>query len=554
MPTHTAVLRVPEYPSRFKLCATTSPLHCVYTISPDQPSCTPVMSTSTEIPDTRPWQDGGRGGGPGRIGDTRGFLRGPGRPSRGTFWKGISEQAPSSEPALGPLLSKLSQTDLTKAAVKYGPDSRITDCMTVTSYNWLDRAKPTIIVPGQPHFSFELELADTNRQTCKVDALAEPRQLKPDDGQYFRDPNAAHHPKHPIEPAILSVLAQNAYDPRDNDVVACGSTLGNLLRFIRGEDKHFRLLVELVERAVFFIRRENTPRELIPDVKGYGHSFPEAYTTWDADVEGSVSHQRVLSYRFGGLGFLMRFEGDGYILAKGEDEKDSHIGTSEANEGNAKGAVDALAAALDHSRVTAVAPSAGSGLTVSSAGTLVDQERIFDLKTRSIRRKEAATFEDTFADQLPRLWVSQVPKFILAYHDRGKFEDVTVKDARKDVKAWEMEQVDALSRLAALIHHIVGLIKSRPDGKLELRHATAGTLEVREQLVDAGDALPDVVRVLWAKRRGMADGVAVEQEHLRYDEDLDFDREDDEGDAFGWDDRSEPDFTACSANDCGYCG
>lgn len=355
-----------------------------------------------------------------------------------------------------------------------------------------------------------------------------------------------------MEPTILAVLAHNAHDAGGSDVVACGSTLGNLLRFIRGEDKQFRFLVELVEGAVFFIRRENTPSELIPDVKGYGHSFPEAYTTWGVDVKGSVSHQRVLSYQFGGLSFLVRFEGDGYIVGEGGDEKNNSIEPSQATGGNAKDAVDGLAAAFDQSRVTALAPSAGSALTVSSAGKLISQEHIFDLKTRSIRRKEAATFEDTFADQLPRLWVSQVPKFILAYHDRGTFEDITVKDVREEVKSWERDQAEVLSRLAALIHHIIDLVKSRPDGKLELRHVKVGTLEVREQLTDAGDALSDAVRVLWAKGRGTAGGVASEREGLGCDEDLDYDHDDD--DAFGWDERSEPDFTACSADDCGYCG
>ncbi|KAK7713891.1 hypothetical protein SLS63_011904 [Diaporthe eres] len=466
----------------------------------------------------------------------RGVFQGFGRPARRNFWTGASEQPSNPEPALGSLLTTLNQADFAKAAVKYEPDSRITDCMTVTSYNWLDRAKPTIVVPGKP---------------AKWTPLVEPRQLKPDDGQYFRDPNAAHHPKHPMEPTILAVLAQNAHDIRDSDVVACGSTLGNLLRFIRGEDKQFRFLVELVEGAVFFVRRENTPHELIPNVHGYGHSFPEAYTTWEPDVKGSVSHQRVLSYRFGGLGFLMRFEGDGYILAESEDDMDTHAGSSQATEGNAKGAVEGLAVALGQSRVTPSAPSVVSELTVSSAGKLVDQERIFDLKTRSIRKKEATTFEDTFGEQLPRLWVSQVPKFILAYHDRGKFEDITVKDAQKDVKAWEREQARVLSRLAALIHHIIGLVKSRPDGKLELRHARAGSLEVREQLADAGDALPDAVKVLWAKRRCISDGVDSEGEHLGHVEDLDYCRDDG---LFDWDERSEPDFTACSADDCGYCG
>lgn len=416
----------------------------------------------------------------------------------------------------------------------YESDSVITDCVTVTSYNWLDRPEPTIVVPGKP---------------ARWTPLAEPRQLKPDDGEYFRDPNAAHHPKHPMEPAVLAVLAQNAQYARENDVVACGSTLGNLLRFIRGEDKHFRFLVEVVDGAVFFVRRENTPRELIPDVRGYGHSFPEAYTTWDADVKGSVSHQRVLSYQFGGLRFLMRFEGDGYILAKEDDVNDSHTRGPRATEGVSSGAVDGLAAMLDQSRVTAVVPPKGSELTVCSAGKLVDQESMFDLKTRSIRKKEAAVIEDTFAEQLPRLWVSQVPNFILAYHDRGKFEDISVRDACKDVKTWEREHVDALSRLAALVHHIIALVKSRPDGKLELRHVEVGRLEVREQLAGAGDALSEPVKVLWAKERSMSDDVASGREDLDDGQD-----DDDDGDAFNWDEGSEPDFTACSADDCGYCG
>lgn len=53
--------------------------------------------------------------------------------------------------------------------MKYESDSRITDCVTVTSYNWLDRVKPTIVVPGKPQSSFDPFLTDAGRQTCKVD-------------------------------------------------------------------------------------------------------------------------------------------------------------------------------------------------------------------------------------------------------------------------------------------------------------------------------------------------------------------------------------------------
>lgn len=129
----------------------------------------PVMSSSRESSDNKSWQDRGTGRGYGEFRGTGGVFQGFGKPARGNFWKGASEQPPNPEPALGSLLITLSQADFTKAAVKYEPDSRITDCMTVTSYNWLDRSKPTIVVPGKPPFYFEPFVTDAIRQTCEVD-------------------------------------------------------------------------------------------------------------------------------------------------------------------------------------------------------------------------------------------------------------------------------------------------------------------------------------------------------------------------------------------------
>lgn len=350
-----------------------------------------------------------------------------------------------------------------------------------------------------------------------------------------------------MEPAITAVLAMDPAICRVVDIVACGSTLGNLLRFIRGEDKQFRMLVEVVEGAVFFIRRENTARELIPDVKGYGHSFPEAYTTWDAEVKGSSSHQRVISYQFGGLGFLLRFEGDGYLLDNEKEELNEDVDDHKRcmlSGLDATETVDELAGELNRSRLTGAQPAEGSSLKTTYGGVFVTQDNTFELKTRSIRRKEAETFEDTFGDQLPRLWVAQIPKFILAYHRHGLFEEISIRDARSDVKSWERDHVDVLSRLAALLHRIVGLVMSRPDGKLELRHNTIRTLEVREQLADAGEALSAPMRSLWAKARSVDEGVTSVQSTSDPDE---------TASSLSWDEGSEPDYTACS-EDCGYCG
>lgn len=37
------------------------------------------------------------------------------------------------------------------------------------------------------------------------------------------------------------------------------------------------MLVEVIAGTVHLIRRENTPKEQILGVRGYGHTFPEAY-------------------------------------------------------------------------------------------------------------------------------------------------------------------------------------------------------------------------------------------------------------------------------------
>jgi len=103
------------------------------------------------------------------------------------------------------------------------------------------------------------------------------------------DVNNYYHHHHIFE-------ARPDFNAQEVDVFGCGSTFGNLLRFARNveTEKPFRFLVEVVGKTVFLIRRENSPKEVIADIRGYGHSFPEANTTWDADLQSSDTHQRII--------------------------------------------------------------------------------------------------------------------------------------------------------------------------------------------------------------------------------------------------------------------
>lgn len=154
----------------------------------------------------------------------------------------------------------------------------------VASYNWNSGNSPVILVPGSPP-------AWTPPETDP--------QLKPSSEDVFRDINAARYASYPLEPTFRSLQAmQPRYDLQAVDIVGCGSTIGNLLRFAGSESKTFRFDVDFIGNTVLFVRKESSPTELITDLRGYGHTFTEAYTTWDSEVRSSCSHQRIIHYEF----------------------------------------------------------------------------------------------------------------------------------------------------------------------------------------------------------------------------------------------------------------
>jgi hypothetical protein len=436
--------------------------------------------------------------------------------------------------------------DLESSSERYLSSSKIENARTITSYSWVDKAKsgPTILIPGKPPLW-------TPQKS--------PAPLKEDRGTYYRDKNAARYPKHPIEPAVVAALRSEPIIPAEVNLFACGSTLGNLLRFVRGQDKAFRMLVYLVENTIFLVRRENSPTEVIPDVRGFGHTFPEANTTWEADVRGSASHQRLIRYSFGGFDAVVRFEADGYIKPPDSPYRKGSPTTVPSTT-----TVKDLADSLEATSITPPTPSGQEtllqpqGLTIKTAGSLIPQSALFDLKTRGIKTRSKGTH---MAEELPRLWVSQIPTFILAFHTNGLFktEDIEIKDVRDDVTNWEEKHKKELACLAALLHRIRDMVKEQPGRKMELVHDGKGVLEVRKQLSDAGEVLSESVMEQWKKLREAGQGSRSsipEDDEPKEGVDTDGDEDDNStgGGLLVWDDGEDADYTACTADSCGYCG
>ncbi|KAF5652809.1 hypothetical protein F25303_2897 [Fusarium sp. NRRL 25303] len=420
-------------------------------------------------------------------------------------WRAPAPVTQSPAPPLGDVIERITQDSLKSD----GDHVKIENAKVVASYNWISSSSPEIIIPGQPP---------------RWTPLKGPSKLPGDAGEYYRDVNAAAYPKHPLEPAIVSVMKMNP-SPIPVNIVACGSTIGNLLRFARGVDldRSFRILVEKVGDTVHLIRRENSPREKIEGVRGFGHTFPEAYTTWDSSVKRSTSHQRILSYQFGGLDLMVRFEGDGYT---------SSSPVAKTVKGYTFDDLESLGITESLSK--------GTGqLKVSDGGESVPQSSIFDLKTRSIMARE----KDHLGEQLPRLWIAQVTQFLLAYHERGLFRDsnIEIKNVKADITEWQELNQPSLKRLAALLRLIIDKAHGSDDGKLEIVWSNSGSLEIRKQLSDAGDVLSEPVRKQWEAWLGSENKNPEDSER---EEELMAAQSDSDGDS---------DYAACD-QECGYCG
>ncbi|KAG6053163.1 hypothetical protein E4U17_004982 [Claviceps sp. LM77 group G4] len=90
----------------------------------------------------------------------------------------------------GDVHHKISVVDLHTANLEE-EDLCIFGCKTVASYNRMTNPEASIVVPGMP---------------AKWSPLLTPKQLTEDCGTYYHDQNAAFYPKHPLEPAVQSIL------------------------------------------------------------------------------------------------------------------------------------------------------------------------------------------------------------------------------------------------------------------------------------------------------------------------------------------------------------
>lgn len=249
------------------------------------------------------------------------------------------------------------------------------------------------------------------------------------------------------------------------------------MRFASAQEKPFRFDADFEGDTVFFIRKERTPTETIDNLRGYGHTFPEHYTTWDRDVGGSCSHQRIVEYDFADLHILVRSESDGYVK-----EKDEGTRPMNASKDNVQSSLDETFTKLGVGSTPSVSDQAKLDLRMQ--GVKRPQSQIFDLKTR----RELNIFD--MEEILPRLWVNQTPNFLLAYHEFGLFKRPQVSNVKDQVLEWQERNTTLLSKLHVIIKRIMEIVKDSEDHRVEVSWDGKGPLRVTEQIKEGNRVLP----------------------------------------------------------------
>lgn len=373
-------------------------------------------------------------------------------------------------------------------------------------------------------------------------------RIEPDKGEIFIDQNTALYSSFPLEPMFRAIYEVHPeLDLEEVDVVICRNTMGKLFDFVMNYSKNFEIDVEIVGNKAIFVRKEKKTTGFM-NFQGFGHTFPKEYTRWDSAVKGSTSHHRVAEYEFAGLKYLVRFSSDGYLAENAGHQKVSSPRQSIADPVS----TTKLLSSGGFPMISEKRPITGHELVVRNGGIEVDQAATIKIKTQGIHSRV------DIESVLPRLWMSQTPNLIVAYHKNGRFEDVQILDMRKHLAKWEEANSLNLRKLNAIIRQIIDTVQNTISRKCRIKRTDNKELEIWELDISHQSALPaDLCRKLGGKDLEDEDERSKHTGQVNFARDLwEDDDDDDLKDDYGYSDTDESikDYTACSSEHCGNCG
>lgn len=335
------------------------------------------------------------------------------------------------------ILAKISRQDLLD--ISSTPSASIADVKHLSSYNWIEATTPTIAVPGSP--------------ALWSPPRALPQLKKKKDWSLINiAQNVARHPHSPLEPLFRALYITNpSFDIRSIDVVTDRKNIWKLLSFVNPRLTHrnglgvFTINIEMAKNTAIFSGAVTTTHEWIKPVefRGFGNEFEKAYTI--SQISGSTGHHRIISYRFGGLNFMIRHETDGYIETRRSKEPEDNRSVSSM--------LESMSLSSTNSSSHPTLP--GSKLAIQEEGQAVALESTLEIKTRVFHKLKPIDIQEL----APQLWISQTPKLVRAYHRKGKFKQPEVENVAAQIRQWEDGNQTDLRKLATLIKKILIIVR-----------------------------------------------------------------------------------------------
>lgn len=212
------------------------------------------------------------------------------------------------------------------------------------------------------------------------------RHVEQDSGLRYIAQNAARHPESPLEPLFRALSIETpSFDISSVDIISDRHNIRRLFSFVDpSSDTHgakdFSMRMEFVNGTAILHREDTKTYEVVgPDeFRGLGRGFEKTYT--HNQITSSTGHQRVVSYRLGGLCLVIHHKSDGYV--------DDRTATKAAKQESARDDCLSLLESMSTSQATVVddTTSSDSKLTVLQGGQSIALESTLEIKTR-VRHK-----------------------------------------------------------------------------------------------------------------------------------------------------------------------
>ncbi|KAK6193294.1 hypothetical protein LQW54_012595 [Pestalotiopsis sp. IQ-011] len=322
--------------------------------------------------------------------------------------------------------------------------SSLGGCELLCSYNWINRARPSIYVPeGAPVFK----------------EISVPITLKADSGLQYIDQNAARVPRYPFEVVFNALQVMNPEVTFDEiDVLVNRNSLRRLLEFCQGRrPDSFRLNLFVINNTLVIERCTKSAKQMIHGSanSGYGKSFEHAVTRVPLELQDSMGHHCVLKYNLGSLNCAVRFEVDASVIAPVADPQMQAEGTRDSQvPGDVNRLIGGLQA-LDLDRKYSSPPAGGSSMHVIPSGPGTSPSQMAEIKANAKPPGQS----------LPQMWFGRTPYLIRGTHDKATFTNVSIDNVSPNFEVWENNprNQEALQKMVGLISQLRTMVQATPD-------------------------------------------------------------------------------------------